>query len=129
MTKQYQQWSRGMKTYLEPTDPDAFLDFPSKKEAKPNYGYTEECPKCMGYGGWNLRVNAYPLHHREDNAENRHKHSHFKQSCYHCVGWGFVRPEDADHVHDWHHVKVLGNCLNLYECSVCNKKWQVDSSD
>ena len=83
----------------------------------------------MGYGGWNLRVNAYPLHHREDTAENRHKHSHFKQSCYHCVGWGFVRPEDADHVHDWKHVAVLGNCLNLYECSVCNKKWEVDSSD
>jgi len=117
-----------MAKYLEPTDPNAFLDFPLRKP-KPEYGYIEECPKCMGHGGWNLKLNAYPLHQYEDIPENRHRYSHFRAGCFHCWGWGFVRPEDADHVHDWQHVKVLGNCLDLYECSVCNKQWQVDSSD
>ena len=51
-----------MHTYLEPTDPDAFLDFPSKKEPKPEYGYTEECPKCMGYGGWIYSCSCSSLH-------------------------------------------------------------------
>lgn len=118
-----------MQKYLEPTDPDAFLDFPGKQEPKPEYGYTEECLQCKGYGGWNLKLNSYPLHHYEDTPENRHRYSHFRASCTHCQGWGFVKIEDADHVHDWQKVRSLGNCLHLHECSVCKKQWQVDSGD
>jgi len=118
-----------MNKYLESTDELAFVDFPSKKGPQPEQGLTEVCPKCMGYGGWNLKLNAYPLHFREDTPENRHKFSHFRQNCYHCSGWGWVREEDANHVHDWQFKENLGNCLNLHECSICGKKWQIDSSD
>jgi len=119
-----------MNVYLDTTDKDAFVDFPGK--LRPSSAYpsrSSECPKCKGYGGWNLKLNAYPLHNLEDNAENRHKFSHFRQGCYHCSGWGWVREEDANHVHDWDFVSNLGNCLNLYECNICGKTWQVDSSD
>lgn len=118
-----------MNKYLEPNDPDAFVDFPGimlKPDHMPN---SCECPKCMGYGGWNLKINAYPLHFREDTSENRHKFSHFRQCCYHCYGWGWVNEEDANHVHDWQFKENLGNCLNLHECSICGKQWQIDSSD
>ena len=118
-----------MNKYLESTDELAFVDFPSKKEPQPEQGLTEVCPKCMGYGGWNLKLNACPLHFHEDTPENRHNFSHFRQSCYHCSGWGWVREEDANHVHDWKFVENLGNCLNLHECSICGKKWQIGSSD
>jgi hypothetical protein len=118
-----------MRTYLERTDPEALVDYPPADPiAAAEIGMTELCPKCKGYGGWNLRLNAYPLHQYEDTPENRHKFSHFTASCDHCVGWGYVRPEDSDHVHEWKRIRSLGNCLHLDECQVCGKQWQVDSS-
>lgn len=116
--------------YLTPTSPEAFVDF-TKHElpVKHHPDWTVECPQCKGYGGWNLRLNAYPLRDMPDTAENRHRYSHFRAACSHCYGWGYVAPADADHVHDWQHVRNLGNCLNLYKCSVCNKLREVDSSD
>ena len=114
---------------MTPNDPQAFVDFP-KPPAAPEYmGATVECPLCKGHGGWNLRLNEYKLHGKEDTPENRHLFSHFRASCSQCQGYGVVKPEDGYHIHDWKRTKNLGNCLNLYECAECGQKWQVDSSD
>ena len=119
-----------MQTYLEPTDPEAFVDHPVQDVAfAAQYGMPVECPQCKGHGGWNLKLNAYPLHGKEDNAHNRHLFSHFRASCSQCNGWGYVRHEDADHIHQWETVERLGNCLHLDRCKVCGREWQVDSSD
>lgn len=119
-----------MQTYLEPTDPQAFIDHEVRDPAEAaKMGLTVLCPQCKGHGGWNLRLNAYPLHGKEDTPENRHLFSHFRASCSHCVGWGYVKPEDADHIHQWETVRSLGNCLRLDKCKVCGQEWQVDSSD
>ena len=120
--------------YIHYDNADAFVDFPGKqpKDHLPNYGmsdHTEECTKCKGYGGWNLRLNAYPLHDKENTPDNRHKFSHFRASCDHCNGYGYVKPEDATHVHQWVFVRNEGNCLNRNECEVCKKQWLIDSSD
>lgn len=117
--------------YLESTDENAFLDFPGKKDkAKASqFGYTEECPRCKGYGGWNLRVNAYGVPKGlEDSPENRHKYSHFRCTCNNCFGWGYVKKEESDHIHEWGLIENLGNCLNKYGCSICHKTIELDSS-
>jgi hypothetical protein len=117
-----------MNTYIEPTDNDAFVDFP-EKAAPPEYmGLTVECPQCKGHGGWNLRLNEYRLHGKEDTPENRHLFSHFRAHCTQCQGYGYVTPDNADHIHKWKIVRNTGNCLNLYECEVCGRGWEVDSS-
>lgn len=120
--------------YLTPEHPQAFFEFPAKELPGDRYPemapYNTECPQCKGHGGWNLRLNAYKLPAGyADTVENRHKYVHFQMHCNHCNGWGYVKPEDANHVHDWQHVKNLGRCLNLYKCSICQKEWEVDSSD
>ena len=119
-----------MQIFIDRHDPDAFVDFPqADRAAAEEIGRTEECPKCQGHGGWNLKLNAYPLRQHADTPENRHKFSHFRASCDHCVGWGYVKPDDTDHIHEWIFVRNLGNCLNLHECEICGKQWQIDSSD
>ena len=126
-----------MYDYLEHDHPDAFLDYPETRSdnvlrmAK-EIGLTKECPICKGHGGWNLRLNAYPLHDREDTPENRHKFSHFKSSCGQCNGWGYVDPNSLDAIcpeHEWVHLGSTGRCLHLYECKHCGKQHEVDSSD
>lgn len=112
--------------YLTPEHPDAFVDHVLRE---PSGDLTKLCPTCKGYGGWNLRLNAYPLHDREDTAENRHKFSHFRASCSHCNGWGYVHQTENCPGHEWKHVRNTGNCLNLYRCTVCGKEWEIDSSD
>ena len=112
--------------YIKPTDPDAFVDWPRQS---PTEWASIECPQCKGHGGWNLSLNQYPLHDKEDTPEARHLFSHFRSNCGQCNGYGFVREEDSGHIHDWDRVQNAGNCLNLYACSVCGKKWEVDSSD
>lgn len=115
--------------YLEPTDDGAFEDFPIIDPLPAaESGMVHECPQCKGRGGWNLRLNAYPLHGKENSPENRHKFSHFKAHCDNCHGYGYVFPMQANHIHKWKFVKNTGKCLNLYECE-CGKKWEVDSSD
>lgn len=113
--------------YIEPTDPEAFVDHP--KQTVLYEHLSVECPQCKGHGGWNLKLNEYPLHGKDDTPENRHFFSHFRASCSHCNGYGYVSPEDADHVHNWVFVKNTGRCLNLHECTVCGKQWEIDSSD
>lgn len=119
-----------MKTYLEPTDPGAFVDHPRQdpQRAANILGATILCPRCQGYGGWNLQTNAYALHGREDTAENRHRFAHFRAHCVQCNGWGYVTKADADHVHQWVRVEAIGNCLHLERCAVCGREHQVDTS-
>lgn len=116
-----------LKEYIDQNHPDAFVDFPGKRE--PAYGMTKECPVCKGYGGWNLELNAYSLHNEPDTPENRHRYSHFRASCSHCNGWGYVAPEENCTGHKWIHVRNEGRCLNRYRCIVCNKETVLDSSD
>jgi DnaJ-class molecular chaperone len=118
--------------YIQPTDNDAFVDFPEVK--KPNdfdksLTRIHQCQKCKGHGGWNLRLNAYKLHGKEDTSQNRHNFSHFRASCDNCNGYGLVRTIDKDHIHDWKYIKSSGRCLHIYQCSICQAKKEVDSSD
>lgn len=123
-----------MSNFLKPTDPDAFVDFllPTAEhvERAAEYGLTKPCPVCQTYGGWNLELNAYKL--REDVADtrlNRHLYSHFRGSCSHCNGWGFVRDDENCPRHEWIRVENVGKCLNQHECAKCGKNRTVDSSD
>lgn len=117
-------------TYLKNTDDGAFEDYPLIDPLKAyEMGMILDCPKCKGHGGWNLKLNAYPLHGRPNTPENRHLFSHFRAACDHCNGWGHVLPGDEDHIHEWEYIKNIGNCLNLYRCKVCNRDWEIDSSD
>jgi hypothetical protein len=119
-----------MQTFLERTDPDAFVDYPPADPTKAaEIGMTVECPKCKGHGGWNLQLNAYRLHRYPDTPENRHRYSHFLASCDQCQGWGYVTPDNSECIHEWKSRGSIGNCLHLYECKSCGKHRQVDSSD
>jgi DnaJ-class molecular chaperone len=81
--------------------------------------FTARCPKCGGYGGWNLQVDAYG------------KGIHFQASCNQCFGWGWVKAGSTDEtcVHAMEHVRNTGNCLNLYRCVKCGREHEIDSSD
>lgn len=118
-----------MKKYLTPQSPDAFLDFPGKKSPDVKYNLTKICPVCTGYGGWNLKINAYPLHQYENTPENRHNYSHFRAMCSHCYGHGYVEEKENCDGHNWVFSKNLGKCYNQYKCSKCGKINNVDSSD
>ncbi len=111
--------------YLKPTDPDAFLDFPGKLPVEAG---RKECPKCQGYGGWNLKVFAYPLHQHENTQENRHNFCHFRSGCSNCNSWGSV-PESQTCVHEWKETGRVGHCLHLWVCELCKQSRLVDSSD
>lgn len=115
-----------MNGYLSNTDDGAFLDFPKKS---PERNLTKECPVCFGYGGWNLKPNAYLIPHlMENNAENRHKFSHFKCCCNHCFGWGYVEEDNKCDGHKWSR-QTIGNCLHEDTCEKCGLKILVDSGD
>jgi hypothetical protein len=116
--------------FLEPTDKDAFLDFPLKE--KPVYKHMEHyvaCPKCLGHGGWNYIINAYRLWDKEDTAENRHKHAHFRASCGQCNGWGWTDPDNTKCLHEYKWDRNTGRCLNVHKCTKCGKEVEYDSSD
>ena len=115
-----------MNGYMDHTHPDAFVDWVKQE---PAYGATVECPRCKGFGGWNLQLNAYSLHGKEDTPANRHTYSHFRGICEHCNGWGYVSPEEKCQGHDWEFHSNLGRCYNRYQCIHCGKFSDVDSSD
>jgi hypothetical protein len=114
--------------YMDHTHPDAFVDF-EKLEPMVNTGYTKPCPVCQCYGGWNLKLNAYPLHNYPNTAENRHRYSHFRSNCSHCNGYGYTLPTETCSGHEWERKQNLGRCYTLYVCKKCNKNMEVDSSD
>lgn len=117
-----------MKRFLCPEDKDAFLDFPNKNK-KPIWGTDfVECPLCFGHGGWNLELNAYNLHDKENTAENRHRYAHFRASCSQCNGYGWVSPLNTKCIHSWERTIKTGNCLHIFKCSKCNASQEIDSS-
>lgn len=114
------------------------------KKELPDYmrdaGYVHECPDCQGYGGWVIKRNDYGLPDgMADTAENRAKYSHFCASCFQCMGWGYVRDEDKDCVHDFHEISADearkrgayhgGACYHVVACSKCDRISAYDSSD
>lgn len=111
--------------WLTPDDPDAFLDWPPPLEQPSYFPKSKLCPVCHGHGGWNLRVNAYPLHGRENTQENRQR-THFQAHCVQCHGYGWT---NDNCVHEYHMTKNVGRCLNEYACAKCQKVKVVDSSD
>lgn len=118
-----------IKKYIDHTNENAFTDFPPiDKEYCQKLGLLHECPKCKGHGGWNLLLNAYPLHHHPNTQENRHKFSNFRARCDHCAGWGFTK-NPSDHIHTWVKDKVIGRCLTQHRCTQCDMIWTIDSSD
>jgi RecJ-like exonuclease len=115
--------------YTGPDHPDAFVDYPLAP--KPHYEgmFTDEpCPRCKGHGGWNLQVNAYSLHGKEDTPENRHLFAHFRAMCGSCNGWGYMRVGQTC-AHEWGSPRTVGRCLTEWTCVHCGEKTQVDSSD
>ena len=114
--------------FIDQNHSDAFVDFPMQE---PKYGMTVLCQKCKGHGGWNLKLNSYPLWERENTPENRHNFSHFRAGCDNCQGYGFIRPDQAEKCveHDWKYIGAVGKCLHKYVCTRCNGDWIVDSSD
>ena len=92
---------------------------------EPTYGLTELCAICHGYGGWNLKLNAYTL---SDGSKQ-----HFNACCSHCNGWGFVKPGENDCApHDWEEVsRPSGHHSGLHtdRCKKCGKHRTYDTSD
>lgn len=126
-----------MSEFLAADHPDSHLDHPTPIDKLRQWGrYHKEtplqCPKCKGWGGHNLTINAYPLPKgMENTAENRHKYSHFRSSCNQCVGWGYVTDQrDVDCIHEPDKgTPTRFNCITNYRCLKCGKEWSVDSSD
>lgn len=77
------------------------------KKTMPTDGYPPgplvECPKCHAEEGY----------------------------CSQCNGWGYVKEgsPDALCVHEVVHHANVGRCLNVYRCTKCGHKYEVDSSD
>lgn len=124
--------------YLNRDDPGALVDHPTPADRLVQWQKYHAnvtpllCPKCHGYGGHNLQVNAYALPKgMEDTAENRHKYRHFRASCSQCVGWGYVTDkQDAECVHQpGPGTATSFRCVTNYRCTKCGKEWSVDSSD
>jgi hypothetical protein len=129
--------------FLTPEDPDAFLNMTKKDLPEIEFpslakeGCTAECPKCHGFGGWHLRVNAYPKYE----GDKLVGYNHFDAHCGQCNGWGYVKPgRDTECVHDWVEVGAkeaselgvahYGNCYHVYKCGKgCGATCAHDSSD
>src|SRR5579862_7746155 len=132
-----------MSNYL----PDAtdFTDMEIRENPASDFGKTRDefvlCPKCQGYGSWNLILNAYSLHGKPDTSENRRKYAHFRCSCGQCNGWGWVRTNSLDStcIHDYKEISSTqarelgiahyGMCWHVYQCTKCQRTMSVDSSD
>lgn len=127
--------------YLTADDPEAFIDYPKMAQPLEHHLHCAvQCPACHGYGGWNLRLNAYPLHQHGDTPENRHNFSHFRASCSQCSGSGWTTPENATCIHDYARkltfaqcrergIYHAGRCWHVYECTKCGATTSQDSSD
>ena len=123
-----------IKTFLEIGDKGALLGM-TRKKPEPKYGLMAECPKCKGYGGWHLTVDAYG------------PGKHFDCCCSNCNGWGYVEPENAGHVHEFIGMEegeanefraakglgpahyTYGNCCHNSICKICGQYRFIDSSD
>ena len=121
-------------TYLEPGDPNSFKDM----EIKPNPGdrYAEDaavdyqsCPKCQGYGGWNLKVDCYGGRYKGEIVPELR---HFQASCSQCWGYGWVKKGSPSSkcIHKWVHSRAgKWNCTHYEKCSECGTEVFIDSGD
>ena len=117
-------------TYMNIDDPNAFFEMEKKDKAEyeKHHGEGVECPKCHGYGGWRLRLNAYG------------PGVHFNASCFQCNGWGYVNKhgEDAYCVHEYKEISQteccelgiqhFGMCWHVTRCVKCGRVTSYDSS-
>lgn len=118
--------------YLTESSPDAFLGMTRKlrKNYHPRSGRAAVlCPKCKGFGGWHLEVDAYG------------PGKHFDCSCSQCNGWGWVDRDslDATCIHNYKEitqaecrrrgVSHFGNCYHVCRCPKCGAITAYDSSD
>ena len=103
-------------------------DFTDIKPMKPPGGKRDTmCPKCKGYGSWNLKLNASS------------KGKHFQSSCTQCKGWGWVGIDHRDItcLHKWeamtnseldqHNLKLC-KMEHAYICRDCGRSNVVDST-
>lgn len=79
------------------------------------------CPKCHGYGGWNLTLNAYG------------PGKHFQASCSQCWGWGWVKAGTSD-VTCLHSFKEIApdqpfRCWHTIRCEACGETRSYSSDD
>ena len=123
-----------MADYLDPEKDDPELlwqdypEVPIPNDMDIAEAVLRSCPRCKQHGGWNLQVNAYPLHDRPDTPENRHHYSHFRASCGSCWGYGFLQKGQTC-AHVWNGPsRTIGHCLHEWTCSKCSAKREVDSS-
>lgn len=116
-----------MNTYLpDATDfTDMIIQLPPHERFASMAGDYTLCPKCHGYGGWNLRLNAY----RGETPDQRH----FRASCGQCWGWGWVAREgpDATCVHEYREIEPdqPWRCWHTIQCTKCGRTRSYDSSD
>lgn len=103
--------------YMKNTHPDAFLDYPEKREAPIN---AYECPTCKGHGGWNLKLNQY--------CDDIPAHRHFRCCCSTCNGFGYTYTKNQCE-HKWTYERSEAMCLHRYKCEKCGVESLVDSSD
>lgn len=120
--------------FLGVGDPGALLGMKRKKPDRKR-NLTARCPRCKGYGGWHLELNAYG------------PGKHFDCLCSNCLGWGYVEPRAADHVHHYMQMEeeeanalrktkglgpiryTYGRCCHNAVCSICGDFRFTDSSD
>lgn len=115
-----------MKTFLHAASD--FTDMTVKAHpgaTYPDMKHFTLCPKCHGYGGWNLELNCYGK--PGDPPEMRH----FRASCSQCWGWGYVESADAECVHEFKEIKPdqPWRCWHTIQCTKCGRKKSYDSSD
>lgn len=106
-------------TYMTPDHPDAFKGMRLRphpgRERWPDIKHW--CPKCRGYGGWNLMLEP--------------GRRPFRTNCGQCNGWGWVNDEDLACIHEWKEDNDYrgGRCMHKYQCTKCPATQVVDSSD
>lgn len=115
--------------YLNPGDMGSFRGF---RLLDPKQSYLKNpvtCPLCRGFGGWNLKLNAY--------GDNKH----FKAHCIQCNGYGYVESGSKSEscIHSYKELTAkecseigishYGNCYHVNKCVTCGDIRAVDSSD
>ena len=91
-----------------------------------DYGF---CPKCQGYGGWNLKVDCYGGRYKGEIVPELR---HFQSSCNQCWGYGWVKKGSlsAKCIHKWVHSRAgKWNCTHYEKCSECGTEVFIDSGD
>lgn len=117
---------QAMQTFLDENSPDAHTDFPVKPERPDHLPGSQECPRCKGHGGWNLRLNAYPLHNLPDTPETRHRNAHFRANCPQCNGYGWT--DDIACIHEFVRVGSVAMHEHIDRCAKCATERIYDSS-